>query len=661
MSGTTAKTSFTQEQYDELDKDIMLDSLPALSVATDNFLKLLVPADAKSRPIIWKEMKIEGSKHNKLFKNRLGALKIHKDNYGANTEYIQIPVVLRALFGVNAVEDVSHGEWRPDSLLYKANLARLLQSMLVEVHSPPDLSLEDYGALEIAYQAFPTGIAGNTFSNNAFNMSVDLATQLAIARLAIGMPQPHFDPHSSTISTFFTESETGEQVYKYSEALHLDTLNEQSLQSLHGRVAQRVEEMDEPFASGRLSPDAAINALRARFPWDRFLQTLVAYFDSREAELDEEIAIAGGAQAMADALSTEIQNQEEAAEAERKRQSFKAGETPKKAFGKDAMSKLKAREKRLSAAAAANQAAAPTANMTQPTTEQDAVDSNMMTTGGDDGFVRQEDDDFVEPSPSRTAKTALDHLEGVQEMMRRKAKGKGRSFVDAQNNAQRVAWEESQASQYQMPGEGASYRLPGSSAPRPYPMMGRSSGKRAREEDVEEEEEEDFEPTQDAGFQTDTRDMAAANQRRQQAPTSTRARFSSTARSRVSNAAGSAEPSPSKRQRKNPGSALPPPSAALDPEDGSPPPATQFERVKNQAKMNRITHAQSRPPQQRRNWTPEEEGYLVTLIEENCDDSVKYAELKALDAGLDEAQMLRPRSAEDIRFKARNMKLTFLL
>jgi hypothetical protein len=55
----------------------------------------------------------------------------------------------------------------------------------------------------------------------------------------------------------------------------------------------------------------------------------------------------------------------------------------------------------------------------------------------------------------------------------------------------------------------------------------------------------------------------------------------------------------------------------------------------------------------------EEENALIDLIEQEGGDGISYAKLKALDEQREVPQLAK-RSAEDLRFKARNMKETFL-
>ncbi|KAF2863810.1 hypothetical protein K470DRAFT_254698 [Piedraia hortae CBS 480.64] len=68
---------------------------------------------------------------------------------------------------------------------------------------------------------------------------------------------------------------------------------------------------------------------------------------------------------------------------------------------------------------------------------------------------------------------------------------------------------------------------------------------------------------------------------------------------------------------------------------------------------------QPRTQQIRTPWTPEEEATLLSLIGQKKDQPLSYAQLKRYDNANGAALSLR--TPEDIRFKARNMKLTLLL
>jgi len=59
-------------------------------------------------------------------------------------------------------------------------------------------------------------------------------------------------------------------------------------------------------------------------------------------------------------------------------------------------------------------------------------------------------------------------------------------------------------------------------------------------------------------------------------------------------------------------------------------------------------------------WSQEEDNALIDLIEEEGGDGISYAKLKSIDNMRGPDARLAKRSAEDMRFKARNMKETYL-
>lgn len=99
-----------------------------------------------------------------------------------------------------------------------------------------------------------------------------------------------------------------------------------------------------------------------------------------------------------------------------------------------------------------------------------------------------------------------------------------------------------------------------------------------------------------------------------------------------------------------------------DPDDDREIPMTGSARL-NQARINSrhytVMAVARKPTQVRTPWTEAEESALIDYIVQECGDGVQYAKIKQIDANSPE-QVLERRSAEDIRFKCRNMKETFL-
>ena len=264
----------------------------------------------------------------------------------------------------------------------------------------------------------------------------------------------------------------------------------------------------------------------------------------------------------------------------------------------------------------------------------------------------QDDGQF---SAQQTAASTLQQMEGFQEF--RAEKGK-KSFLDRQEGAVRVRWTETQGQEQP---ETAMY-IPASSNVGPYHVSG-SSGAGTKRGHAQMDDVDDFDPTQDGGFQTMAPDTTAADERRRKAPrTSTHhAQFTQVPQNSAE-AANFGFPSSSNPNvgRKNPGSYIPD-AISTAPNDPSLPKSSFYANAKLVARQHSVMASQAKPPQVRTPWSGEEENALIALIEEYGNDGISYAVLKKVDTDkLEEAELSR-RGPEDMRFKARNMKVTMLM
>lgn len=660
MSGTTAKTSFSQEEIGELDPDVMVDVLPNLASASNDLAKLLLPADPKSRSIVRKEIRKAGTKYNKLFHNRCEAIGIHKKAFGS-TDFIQPTIVLRALIGVQQINDVPRGDWRPDNVIYEINLAQMLRTLLITFVDNAVISAEGFDEISNLDVNFASAIAGQTFQPRAFQMSLELLTQLAIVRMAAYWTDPTFSPTRTIVETFYFSDHEGTPVFKHANVLHMGDLDGDQQEAYTYAIQHRVDQLTDMFnEADATSWPQALNMLRVQFTWDEFLEHATQYYLERSQEIDAEITAAGGTDHIMSELSSEVDRRTDARKAEEKRQSFSRPEgTPKKGFGKGGIRALRERERKIKANAAIPPATAPVAQMTQPhpgPLEQTAPPAL------DDGYMRHEDDTASQPPEqiASTARSSLAALNGIQNMQCQnaaRAKGKGRSWLDDQPGATRVSFDNSQSQtmEYDAPG----YQQQASQSGPYYQSPSRTTNKRPHPQ--LDNEDQDFDPTQDQGFETDMRDTAAADQRRKELPPARapQPRFSSID-SGVPGPSGSPAASQYKRARKNPGSSMPPAQRPFDPDDdreltlsgGS-----LMDQARRNARNFSVMAVSRKPTQVRTPWSGAEEEALIDYIaqEGGENNSIPYSTIKTLDKEKPEPLLPR-RSAEDMRFKARNMK-----
>lgn len=680
-SATTAKTSFSLEEIGDLDPEIIVDVMEGLSSAADELAKLLVPSDPRARVAVRKEIRMPGTKHNKLYNNRVNAVNVHKGSFGS-TEYIQPSIVLRALLGVQSMKDVPPAPWRPDSVIYKVNLSTMLRNILIleGEDGPTDVaSLDLMSDLDVN---FGSAIAGPIFDEQAFQLCLSMLRQLCIARVAMGSADPTFDPSTMVENTFYSGDQDGVLVFKHRNVLHMLNLSPELMADCDMMIQNSASEFIDEFTQNRQAGlDEILEQFRAVYSWEHFVDQVVHYYLARRHTLDEEIAAVGGIEQIKLGLEEEVERRGNARAAEGMRASFsRPGGTPKKRFGKGGIKALKAREKQLAASSAASTAAAalaatrstaPVAQMTDP-----ALSQQVETAIGD--WQQIDDDGQNAPAtapqgrPVASGSSLIPALTALQASQRQNAtrgKGKGRSLVDRQEGAQRVQWDDfgSQTVEYAVP---PTFQHPASSGQGPYYQSpGRTASKRPHDavddDGLEEGVPGTFNPTQDEGFEEDTRDTTAADERRRQAPQPRPQTQHSPIPPSSANPAptGSAQssPRPAKFQRRNPGSSIPAAPLPYDPDaDVVALSATQrFQRAKVAARHSTITASQRKPAQVRTPWSEDEEDALIDIIEEYGGDGISYAVLKKFDTENLGARLAR-RSAEDLRFKARNMKVTLL-
>lgn len=653
------------EEISELDTDVMLDSLQKLDWAGEELLKVITMAIPLPQINITAldEIANESTKAYKLYQKRLSTFLLFKGDYiGAKQDYIRPHNVARALFDVTSVDEIPHAAMRPDSVMYKANLAHMLHVLLIHARNPAITSFEIKEALEGLDQVFPEVVAGTFFSAEAFTMSLAITTQLAIHRIASFVEDPNFNPQGLAEHAFISDSENDTPMYRHHHDLHLDDLTEEQRTMCLERINSIVLGLKEPFDdNSELDPFQALETVRQTWSWTAFIETqLVPYYMKRKSELDQDVRAAGGIESLDASVKRAVQNRDElkklaalTANLDRSRQS--SGRTKKQSLTANAVEALKAFTP---SNGPPTQGMAPIAQMTPLGGH---VSNNLFSTAPPPGSSNIQDLSQFQDM-NRTQQPSAGRGRG-----RGRGKGKGKAFNDRQSGAERVEFE-SQA--------GAGFPQPQSSV----------LGKRSRE--AEEDQLNHWEPTQDGGpqdddeddqaFETKASDSAAADARRLAAPASVQQ-----ARPFLNQAPyfGIAPDSPSMQQRtpkrRNPGASAPHPSdypssaqhntMGQDPDadPNQPPTSTAQAQDYNQAawtaRQYRILN-HSTPARERRVWTDLETEALMTYINEwPEEDNLHYAAMKRKDSTDEGLHALDGRTAEDIRFRARNMKVNFLL
>ena len=619
----------------------MVDVLPSLAASSEQMAKLLAPQGRDTPAETWKEIRRTGSKHNKLYANRMASLKVHKSSFGSQ-DYIQPHNVLRALLNVRSIDEIPFPGWRPDNILLQVNLVQMLNSLVITCN-PSDWGTASSNALETLDRIFPSAIAGGEFQISTIEFYLSLATQLCIALLeAYIESEARIDPHVVIENVFYND----DSAFKYNDALGISSATEGDRAEAMSMVTIRITDLKGIFEKRSRNPVVtSTGELKARYSWDSFREEVLNYYDDRTKQLTARIAAGGGVDTIVSRLSEEIDRRTTAHRSEQAALRFsKPGTTPQKSFDRDAMAFLREQERKLMDEGVE---AAPVAPMLPHSTAE--VHFQDIDEDEDEDDNRQQVDGPADvPGVHDPAKAqseqVVSELQKLQNQEAQKAKERAKSLSDRQENAERVTWDESQMTQQ----------------PRPNDIGHPTSSAASKRTHADMEEEgvagNPPNPTQDEGFQVDTRDLTITAQRRKEASFVGRQSLQAPRITFVLED----QPSQPKIPRKNPGSSYPPPTQPLEPEAGEMSKKKFFERAKMAAQHNRVTASHGKSPQIRTPWVEEEELALLQLIEEHGGEGVSYSALKKIDEAMHEDGKLGRRSAEDMRFKARNMKVTML-
>jgi hypothetical protein len=653
LSSTTAHTSFSAEERGAMDPELMVDTLTDVVSAAGKLCDLLVPADPQRRAGIRREILTDGTKHNKLFKTRIAALVVHKDNFGS-TEYILPYHVLCALLGIENWSDVPEADWRPDSIIYRINLALMLWTVLIRVPDSAPLTTEGIDEFERLVTYFAPAIAGPDFNDHAFNIFLAILRQLCAMRVTKWLAEPTFQPHHVIKDVFYKAIGDNKLAFRHYDALHIQDLSAEQQRDktnvLQNVASEAIDLFDET------NPDSwsnSLDELRTRYPWEQFVNNITDYFIARRDELDQDIEAHGGMDHIMMVLEQEVERAADTRKAAEMRARLLSGPVPNKAFTNQALKAAHQRQKQLEATAANALAAAPaTAPARAPTAQMTDPALDQPVGPVDDPWQPVVDDD--EPVAQATSPLAQPGNRSLSPLVATMAKSKGKArMIDRQPNAERITFD----SQSEYDAAEPQYPAPFGSAQVPYPG---TQNKRPYE--ATQDEPAEFDPTQDEGtvFQTDNRDTGAADERRRLAPQPNPyrpARFSSSIPGPSNIASSEDNGRPAKAPRRNPGSSIPE-LPNYDPNATAPTVHQTYQQSKVLSRQKTIASTQTKEPRVRQPWSETEESALIDLIGEHAGDGLHYSQIKRADEEGDNVLALR--NPEDIRFKARNMKETIL-
>ncbi|KAI9715859.1 MAG: hypothetical protein M1812_005679 [Candelaria pacifica] len=315
FSGTTALTTHSAQELADLDPFLIAEALEDLSESSAKVISVVVPTGpfASSPGVVAKELKIPGSRTAKRLARLEAAFKSHADYFGSET-YINGPIILRALTGVRSADDLGDGPWRPDPLLYKANVTTFVTKILTtERESPDSSSIMEHldGAFPTPFLAAPSTSFNSTGSKNlpqqTFHLALNIRTQLLIIMLSNYQSEANYDPDSILQQIFFEPGHAGRlKPWEMDFGDGFGILPKE----FEKRVTDRLTEIRSCFpqsSQAMLAGDISdLEQLDAKFSWPDFLSEAVIWARLRLDEIELQIAGQGGVRQIVTSLSEEV-------------------------------------------------------------------------------------------------------------------------------------------------------------------------------------------------------------------------------------------------------------------------------------------------------------------------------------------------------------------
>ncbi|CAD0108209.1 unnamed protein product [Aureobasidium uvarum] len=552
-------------------------------------------------------------------------------------EYLKLNTILRGLLRKRSTQRLPKAiqPWRPDDVICKANLAILVHAIIIQSTDedftdalvPLDSFFPSSFVVGFANPGIQPRAGYSTLVPETFEFALELRTQILVAKLLTSDPTQDaaaddirrtmlnfdetddFDDEMGAMQNL--QSALSRNIY----ARKWDLLDPRDFgtDEYADKIIRRTEEIkrvlfsdiEDPFVDTSASLESGLARLRDRFPRERFQKYLLQWSNSRLSEIDNSIKRLGGIDEIVTALEDEIRQRLENPDAYVDEGNEELEALP--SIESNIRPEPTSRGRPGTSASAPTPAIVPVENTAQ--VDEQATD-NVASTAG--------------PTQDRPKLTGqLARANALDEQQRQQ-----RRFIDAQPNGVRIS-------------DDLFDSQPAPSAQR------QTSGKPEIEIDpILNDEVQD--PSEDEGFQVDQRNLPGNRPRPGSSAVPSQAPAGSTVPERRRRRTSEGD-SPNKRQRKNPGQLMPP-FQSTDDED-----VNGFRLAS--VRTRQLQASTVKPQRGRRPWTDDEVGALLRLIR---DHGISFAYIKRIDK-VRKSPALGDRTAEDIRFKAREMKVKYLI
>ena len=298
----------------ELDRGSMIDALPELLQSSETLLSLIEKDGKAEVQLIYEDLQLPASTFARRLRHRLFVLDELRQHYGDNdiNSFISVRIAVRKMANAGHWSEVGDGQWRPDSILHMANVAKFVASMFFGPTA--DESIRILTELQFVHPApfqsqflWPAssilGPSSTRLMDATVSLGLDIRTQCLISLFSQRKGMTDFDPDDILGQAFYIDETKLRGFDPDEEHAQLPVQYEQVF-------TRRIESIRRHFGTEEPANFVDLDGLTAAFPWTDFLVELAGWAKLRTAELCEQISRQGGAQqikAMLQKLTVEEQ------------------------------------------------------------------------------------------------------------------------------------------------------------------------------------------------------------------------------------------------------------------------------------------------------------------------------------------------------------------
>ncbi|KAI1610541.1 hypothetical protein EDD37DRAFT_16642 [Exophiala viscosa] len=283
-------SSGTRSQLADLDREAIIEFLVDLYDDSTKLIVLFEGLDDNELREQCERIRQPQSIQRRRFEGREKHLLTSGEPY-VSVDFIRFDHILMKIAELarsDDLESLGDGDWRPDPVLYLANLA--VQLLKVFSLSPDDRA----NYVHYMYQSFPNLFAGKRsfpiepeLFDSTVDLSIDILTQFFIQDAAGSATEAAFDPDELANMIFLGVDEEPSKAFPHT------TTRERSV--------KRLQSIREHFST---DPQHAVDfgALRQQFSWSDFLFSVVKWTVARKAQIQEAIKARGGVEGIQERL-----------------------------------------------------------------------------------------------------------------------------------------------------------------------------------------------------------------------------------------------------------------------------------------------------------------------------------------------------------------------